>query len=220
MNLGQILRDLGGRLGVIRVVGAEGNPSNSGPCKVTTRTVMLKDLATEVRQDEVRLLAERPAELGVPFAKIFEAAGVKPAAHGWTIERLSAVLRTDEFKAMDRQAVQRAVLGMLSAEKAKAEDVVKDAVARDQSLDAYHTFVRKKMEDRAAARERRIAELQAQIKELEQACARQREESGADREQWQQWLGLKIAYEQDMAQALSYLLDHPVVSVTRPDLRE
>jgi Asp-tRNA(Asn)/Glu-tRNA(Gln) amidotransferase A subunit family amidase len=217
MNLGQTLRNLGGRMGVIRVIAMEDGSCNRGPRKVTTRTVTLKDLATEVRHDSVRLLAEKPAELEVPFAKVFEAAGVKAPPRGWTVARLDTLLRTDEFKGMERAAVQKAVLGMLSAEQAKVEDIVKDAVAQDQALDAYDAFVRRKMEDRAAARQRRIDEIRSQIKELEQEAERQNEESRADRERWRAWLARKIAHEQDMVQALSVLLDVPVVSITPPD---
>jgi hypothetical protein len=184
---------------------------------VITRTITLKDLATDVRRDEVRLLAERPAELEVPFAKVFEAAGVKPPANGWTVDRLGSILRTDKFKAMDRKAAQKTVLEILAAEQVTVEDIVKDALAQDQALDAYDAFVRRKREERAAARRRRVDEIRSQIKELEQQCARQVEESKVDRERWQAWLARKIAHEEDMAQALAYLLDVPVVSITRPD---
>ena len=217
MNLGQTLRNLGGRLGILRVVAMEETPGNTAPRKVITRTITLKDLATDVRRDEVRLLAERPAELEVPFAKVFEAAGVKPPANGWTVERLGAAVNTDKFKAMDRKAAQKTVLEMLASEKVTVEDIVKDALAQDQALDAYDVFVRRKMEERAEARQRRVDEIRSQIKELEQECAMRIEESKADRDRWQAWLARKIAHEEEMAQALSYLLDVPVVSITRPD---
>jgi hypothetical protein len=220
MNLGQTLRDLGGRLGILRVVAMEEDPGNAVPCKVITRAITLRDLATDVRRDQVRLLAERPAELDVPFVKVFEAAGVKQPANGWTVDRLGAILKTDKFRAMDRKTAQKTVLEILAAEKVTVEDIVKDALAQDQALDAYDVFVRRKMEERAAVRQRRVDEIRTQIKELEQECARQIEESKVDRERWQAWLARKIAHEEDMAQALSYLLDVPVVSITRPDARQ
>lgn len=217
MSLFESLRSFGGRLGLVRVVATEGECRDGQPCKVTTRTVTLSDLATEVRSDQVRALAELPAELSVPFAKVFDAAGVKPAEHGWTIERLASLLHTEQFQAMDRVSVQKAVLGLLANDKAQVEDVVKDAVARDRSIDAYEGFVRGKMRERAAARERQIAEVQAKIQELEAECARTAEESKVDQEQWRRWIEGKIAFEKDMAWALGFLLDKPVVSVTEPD---
>ncbi len=217
MGLFESLRNIGGRLGIVRVAAMEGECRDDQPCKVTTRTVSLGDLATEVRSEEVRALAELPAELSVPFAKVFNAAGIKAAQHGWTIERLASLLHTEQFQAMDRPSVQKAVLGLLANDKAQVEDVVKDAVARDHSIDAYEGFVRGKMRDRAAARERQIAEKQAKIQELQSECARIAEESKVDKEQWRQWLQKKAVFEKDMAWAIGYLLDKPVVTVTEPD---
>jgi hypothetical protein len=217
MRLFDALRRVGGRLGIVRVVTAEGEGTGDRPCKVTTRTVALGDLAAEVKQDEVKALAEMPAELSVPFAKVFDAAGVKPPGHGWTVERLASLLHTEQFQAMDRPSVQKAVLGLLANDKAQVEDVVKDAVARDRSIDAYEGFVRGKMRERAAARERQIAEVRAKIRELEAECARNAEESKVDQEQWRQWLQKKAAFEKDIAWALGFLLDKPVVTVTEPD---
>jgi len=217
MKLFEKLRQVGGRLGIVRVVAMEGQTPDAQLRKVTTRTVTLSDLAGEVRSEEVRALAELPAELSVPFPKVFEAAGIKPPAHGWTIERLTSLLHTEQFKAMERESMQKAVLGLLANDKAPVEDVVKDAVARDHSIDAYEGFVRKKMRERAAARERRVAETQAKIQELQQECSRLAEEAKVDREQWRRWLDGKIAFEKDMAWALGFLLDKPVVSVTEPD---
>ena len=218
MNVMKMLEDLGGRLGVIRVVtAAKGDAASpGGPRKLATRTVTLGDLTAEVRADEVRALAELPAELSVEFPRIFEAAGIKPAAHGWTIDRLISLLRTDQYRTMDSLSVQKAVLGLLSNEKAQVEDLVKDALARDGSLDAYDEFVRKKMQDRAAARQRHLAELQARIRDLEQECVRQTEEGRADQERLEQWLDRKSACETDMAWALGFLVESSGISVTRP----
>jgi hypothetical protein len=218
MSLTDGIRKLGGRLGLISVV--EVDAASKDPAKIATRQVSIKDLATEVKQDEVRILAETPAELAVPFDKVFEAAGLKPPAHGWTVDRLAALLATDQYKGMDRTNVQKAILGLLSTEKVPAEDIVKDAVTRDHAIDAYDGFVHKKMEDRAAAREHRAAEIQGQIKDLEAECARLTGESKSDIDRRREWIDRKIAYEQQMAHALSYLLDHPVISITEPEVRK
>jgi hypothetical protein len=217
MKLFESLRNLGGRLGIVRVAAVEDECRDDSPCKVTTRTVSLNDLSAEVRSEEVRALAALPAELSVAFARVFEAAGVKSAGHGWTVERLVSLLHTEQFQAMDRPSVQKAILGLLANDKARVEDVVKDAVARDHSIDAYEGFVRGKMRDRAAARERQVAEIREKIAKLEADCSRLGEESKTDREQWLQWLQKKAAFEKDMAWALGFLLDKAMISVTEPD---
>ena len=218
MSLSDAICRIGGRLGLIKVV--ELDAASRDPAKITTRSVSIKDLAGEVRQDEVRILAETPAELAVPFDKVFEAAGLAAPPHGWTVDRVSALLATDQYKGMDRTNVQKAILGLLATEKVPAEDIVKTAVARDRAIDAYDGFARKKMEDRAAARERRAAEIHAQIKDLEAECARLADESKADADRRRDWIDRKIAYERQMAHALSYLLDQPVISITDPEVRK
>jgi hypothetical protein len=219
MSLMNLLQQIGGRLGLVKVVEAQADATGSGPAKIATRSVSIKDLAAEVRQEEVRVLAEAPAELEVPFAKVFEAAAIKPPAHGWTIERLGALLASDQYKTLDRTNTQKAVLGLLAAEKVPVEDLVKDAVSRDKAVDAYDIFTRKKLEDRTAARERRVGEILDQIKDLETEKAKLADETRQDQDRRCQWVDRKIAYEQDLARTVSYLLDQPVISITPQEPR-
>ena len=84
------------RLGLIRVVEVK-DPAK--PQKVTTRSITLKELVTEVRAEQVKALSELPAELSVDFAKVFEAAGVKiPAGPLWKKAKKAATPRTARLK--------------------------------------------------------------------------------------------------------------------------
>ncbi len=217
MRLFDKLKSLGGKLGLIRVLdappaAAAGDPVEKEKTRMMTRTVNLQQLASEVREEEVRILSETPAELAVSFDKIFEAAGVKSPAHGWTVERLKLLLATPEYRKIGKAQAQTAILPMLATMNAPVEDVVKDAVARDRALDAFEEFVRQKMETRMQARERRIAEIDQQIRSLEEEKAKLREEGKADDERWRQWKRGKTAYEKDMAAALGFLIDGDVVT--------
>lgn len=211
MGLLDTLHGLGTKLKIIQSA-APAAPQTEPP-KMATKTVSLSELTTEVHTEEVRALAELPAELSVPFEKVYQVAGVKPAAHGWTIERLKQLLRTEQFQTMERLSAQKALLGLLAAEKAEVEDLVKDAVARDQALDAFQNYVRKKMDDRIAARERKTGDLEAQIKDLQDQSAKLRDENKTDHAQWLQWLNSKRAQERELAWAIGYLLDKPVVTL-------
>ena len=215
MSLLDGLRRLGGKLGLIQI--APPAPAEAaGPVKIVSRAVTLADLTTEVRADEVRVLSELPAELSIEFEKVFDAAGIKPPPHGWTIERLQQLLRTDQYRGMDRESAQRAILGLLSAVKAEVDDLVRDAIARDQAIDKFAAFVRQRMDDRTVARQRKISDLDEKIRDLQREQARLEDEKKTDDERWQQWRSRKIACEKEMAWALSYLLDRPVVTV-EPD---
>ena len=211
MNLIELLRAVGDRLGIVEMRPAT---SAAPSAKIQTRTISLKDLLTEIRQDEVRVLAELPAELSIPFEQIFATAGVKAAAHGWTVERLKQVLQTEAHQPKDRVEAQKAILNLLANENVSVEEVVKDAVARDQALDAFEVFVREKMERRIAARLRKRSELESRIRTLQEELDRLQGEAAQDEKQWRQWQHNKKAMEQELAWAVGYLIDRPVITTT------
>jgi hypothetical protein len=210
MALVSWLTSVGGKL---RILSTSPAKVDSAPAKMAMQSVSLKDLVTEVQDEQVRALAQLPAELSIAFDKVFEAAGVKPPPHGWTIGKLEELLKTEQYKSMDRAAAQKAVLGVLQAQKAAVEDLVKDAIARDQALDAFAGFARKKMDVRNEARQSKIAEIKSQIAEFQSQCQAMEQESTLDREHWRKWYQGKTAFEKEMAWALSYLMDKQIVTV-------
>jgi len=211
MNLIELLRAVGDRLGIVEMRPAT---SAAPSAKIQTRTISLKDLLTEIRQEEVRVLAELPAELSIPFEQICAAAGVKAAAHGWTVERLKHVLQTETRQPKDRVEAQKAILNLLANDNVSVEEVVKDAVARDQALDAFEVFAREKMERRIAARLRKRSELESRIRTLQEELDRLQGEAAQDEEHWRQWQHNKKAMEQELAWAVGYLIDGPVITTT------
>ena len=114
---------------------------------------------------------------------------------------------------MDRPSVQRSLLNILADEKIDVEDIVRDVIARDQALDAFEAFTRKKMLDRVAARQKKVAEVESQIASLEEQRARLTQETEADSEHWAAWLKQKRAYERDLSRTISYLVDRVVVTI-------
>jgi hypothetical protein len=181
--------------------------------KIETRSLTLAELMSEIRQEEVRALADAPAELTVALEKVCDAAGVKAPASKWTIDRLRDVLRSDKFKNLSRDAAQRELVVQLTAEKVSVEDLVKDAIARDQAIDAFAQFVREKMKSRESARQSRIVALETQMRDLQDQIAHLKRDADEESQQWQQWKKNKTAYEKDMAWAIGFLLDKPIVSI-------
>src|SRR5262245_5653014 len=141
MNLLAMLRKLGDRLGILEL--SQDSQQSSVPLKVQTRSVTLSELIMTIQITEVRNLAEMPAELSVPFDEIFTAAGIQAPPGGWTVDRLVEYVSVERIRKMDRSDAQRETLGMLKAEKVDPEDVVKDAISRDQALDAFEQFTTK-----------------------------------------------------------------------------
>jgi hypothetical protein len=229
MSLLDRLRDLGSALKILKVApraaDAAPAPTPATSAKPATgviamRTVKLSDLATEIRGEELRALADGPVELSVPFAKVFETAGIKPGAHGWTVERLTQVLRSESLRQLDRPAVQKALMELLARERVPVEDLVRDAVARDQALDHYELFAQQKREERAEARARKTSELQSKIRELQAECGKLAASAQQEEASWREWRERKIANEKELAWTVSFLLDRPVISIDEKPLKK
>jgi hypothetical protein len=209
MSFLDLLHAVGGRLGILEA-SSKGAAGSIG--KVVTRTVTLDELKSEIRSEDVRALADLPAELTQPFEKIFEAAGLNPASSAWNVERLKGLLRTEPYRGLEREAAQRALLGVLSAQHVQAEDLVKEAMAQDQALDQFEAFVRKKVEDHMALAEHRIAELDARILSIHSERTRLAERTQLEQENLRDWRKRKRAFERDLAAAVGYLTDRPVIT--------
>jgi hypothetical protein len=209
MSLLDLLQTVGGRLGILE---APSRTDAGEPGKVVTRTVTLDELRSQVHSEEVHALAELPAELSLPFDKIFEAAGVRVPEHGWTVARLKALLLTEPFQRQEHAAVQLALLNTLHSAHVPAEDLVKEAVAQDQALDAFESFVCSKTKGHMATAERRIAELDARLQVLQTERAGLAERLQVEQENLRAWRRRKRAYERELAAAVGYLTDRPVIT--------
>jgi hypothetical protein len=197
MYLTDMLRKLGDRLGIIEI--APTSAEKPALVKIQTRTVTMTELITSIRVTELRELAETPSELSVPFEEVFKAAGIPDAPKGWTIERLEEFLKGDKIRRMDREQAQQETLRALADGGIDGSDIVRDAVARDQALDAFEESIAEKRRIWLAAKKREIRQAEAEIASEEKA--------------WAEWRSRKRQREKDMAQAVSYLIDKPVISI-------
>jgi hypothetical protein len=209
MSIFDLLQTVGGRLGILEASA----PAGAGePAKVATRTVTLDELKSEIRSEDVRALADLPAELGQPFEKIFEAAGATPPQHGWTIARLRALLATEAYRRQGHSEAQRSLLSTLSSARVPAEDLVREAMAQDQALDAFESFVSRKASDHMAVEEHRVAELDAKIQALQSERTRLAEHLQSEQEKLRDWRRRKRSYERELAATIGYITDRPVIT--------
>lgn len=211
MSLFDLLESLGDKLGILEM--SRGQAPHS-VARIQTRAVTLAELSTEIRAEEVRALAEQPAELAVPFNQIFETAGIRAGAERWTVEKLKEVLRSEAFKEHSKETAQRKILETLRAENVAPEEIVKDAMARDKVLDSFEIYARKKLDERRAALERRAAEIEENLKKLQAERSELEQKRKADEERWAEWRRQKKAHEQDMAWAIGHIIDRPVISIS------
>lgn len=203
MNLLGMLRKLGDRLGIVEL---SKDPQPSVPIKVQTRAVTLSELIMTIRVTEVRQLAELPAELSISFEEVFKAAGLQTPAVGWTVDRLLDFINSERIRQMDHADAQRETLRMLASEKVDSADVVKDAISRDQALDAFEEFILKKRQQWKTEKNQLLDELKEEQRQIE-------EEIRAEDRKWTEWRRLKRQREIDMARAIGYLIDKAVISI-------
>src|SRR5215831_5964554 len=204
MNLLDALRKLGDRLGIIEL--SEDPEQPSVPVKVQTRSITLAELIMTIQIAEVRELAELPAELSVSFEDVFKAAGIETPPGGWTVDRLLEFVNSDRIRKMDHADAQRETLSMLAAEKVDTAAVVKDAIFRDQALDAFEESISKKRHQWQTDKKQLLADLKEQQRQLER-------EIESEEKRWIEWRRRKRQRELDMARAVGYLIDQPVISI-------
>jgi hypothetical protein len=210
MALMDMLRKLGDRLGIVELAPVS-QPSN--PVKIQTRTVTLAELCTKIQITEVRELAELPAELSVPFEAVYKAAGIAEPETGWTVSRLEQFLKSDRIRNMDRAEAQQETLRTLAADHVDPADVIKDAVSRDQAMDAFEEGIISKRQEWLVSKKSVLSALAGQVNALEDQQKRIEQEIAAEEKSWTQWRRQKRQREIDMANAVSFLIDRPVISI-------
>jgi chromosome segregation ATPase len=210
MTFFKLLQGIGDRLGILETTS---NPESALVSRIQTRSVSLRELASEIRSIEVRDLADGPAELMIPFEKIFEAAGISSKPENWTIDRLKGVVENESCKQKPREEVQRRVLELLASEGVSTETLIKDAIARDQALDSFQSRADEKMHERRQSCKNRLLEIEQQIKDLEAERGTLEESLKAEEDKWREWKKKKRANERELASLTSYIVDHPVITM-------
>lgn len=210
MTFFKLLQGIGDRLGILETTS---NPESAPVSRIQTRSVSLRELASEIRSIEVRDLADGPAELMIPFEKIFEAAGISSKPENWTIDRLKGVVENESCKQKPREEVQRRVLELLASEGVSTEMLIKDAMARDQALDSFQSRADEKMHERRQSCKNRLLEIEQQIKDLEAERGTLEESLKAEEDKWREWKKKKRANERELASLASYIVDHPVITM-------
>jgi hypothetical protein len=209
MSFVEFLQGIGDRLGILEAVSS----ADAGQeIIIRTRIVTLQELASEIKCEEVHALADSPAELSIPFEKIYETAGISSNPKDWTIERLRQWIASEPFKNNAREEIQKAILNHLSSDGVPIETIVKDAIARDQALDSFEACIKEKMKHRRELCGRKMSEIEAQIKALQEQSLRLADKLEDDEKKWLEWRKQKRARERDLASVASYIVDHPIIT--------
>jgi hypothetical protein len=205
-------------------VSGAGQPPVAGP--PTDIRDLLGTIPETPAIDERKLAAEAGGEGDeIPdFPAIYRAAGVHDPAHGYSAYKVLEIFASPGFAALDTRARAAALSGFLNMNPSgpvPVTDIVQDAVRRDQALDKFEEFLRKKLAERSEQIDKDNAQLQAEIDEV---TRRNREKMEANRvavesEQTRlsRWLVIKRAEERKLFDAVNpFVEENPISTADAP----
>ena len=151
------------------------------------------------------------------FAEIYQAAEIHPPVHGFTIEKIGEMLRSEHIRNLPRDVKRSSVLVALEAVGAPIQDVIKDAMKRDQALDTFESVQEKALNQLESQKQQENQQIQA---EIDHVVAEHRtriqansDEVAKEKERFFAWRLKKQEEEQKIADAVSYFVaDNPITT--------
>jgi len=149
---------------------------------------------------------------------IYAAAGVVAPRHGFTALKVLEMLGSKQLAGLDGHARASALAAFLEAHpggRVSLEDILQDAVRRDQALDAFDEALRARLRARAEQVERQNAQLQAEIDAVARRNRQLMDDNlgtlEGDRRQIDAWQSRKRSEEQRLFDAVApFVEENPV----------
>lgn len=151
------------------------------------------------------------------FAEIYQAAEIHPPPHGFTIEKVGDMLRSEHIRNMPRDVKRSSVLVALEAVGAPIQDVIQDAMRRDQALDTFESVQEKALNQLEAQKLQENQQIQAEIDRIlaehRSRIQANNDEVAKEKERFFAWRLKKQEEEQKIADAVSYFVtDNPITA--------
>ena len=219
MKVVDFLKKVAAKTGIVKVM-KERREDDSVVVTIETRSITLEELVAEHREEREARYGEMATELTVDFDKLFEATKIESPQHGWNAQKALEFLESEDLGALGQGRIARLLLDRLDEEDIPAEDIVKDAAARDQALDSYERYAYKKLQERSKERRQETAKLGQQIEEMAQRIKSLESAVEKDEDFFDAWLDRKKMMEQRLLKLVSLITsDHDVEvgSVTKEE---
>src|SRR5262245_29891985 len=154
------------------------------------------------------------------FDSVYQAAGVKVPAHGFSSYKVLEILSSSDLAALDPRAKAAALSGFLKMNPTgpvPLTDVIQDAVARDQALDGFEEFLRKKLDGRREELDKQNAALQEEIDEItrrnKEKMDTNRRALEEEKERFASWQARKRIEERKLFDAVAPFVEQNPVSL-------
>jgi hypothetical protein len=157
-----------------------------------------------------------PVSNPTSFAEIYTAAEIHPPPHGFTIEKVGDMLRSEHIRNLPRDVKRSSVLVALEAVGAPIQDVIQDAMKRDQALDTFESVQERSLNQLEAQKTKENQELQAELDRLLQErksrIQANNDEVAKEKERFFAWRLKKQEEEQKIADSVSYFVSENPIS--------
>ncbi|HUB82830.1 MAG TPA: hypothetical protein VMB03_28725 [Bryobacteraceae bacterium] len=158
-----------------------------------------------------------PVSNPMSFAEIYAAAEIHPPSHGFTIEKVGEMLRSEHIRNLPRDVKKSSILVALEAVGAPIQDVIQDAMKRDQALDTFESVQERALNQLEAQKTKENQDIQAELDRLiGEHKARIQANSDAiskEKESFFAWRLKKQEEEQKIADAVSYFVtENPITA--------
>jgi hypothetical protein len=192
-----------------------GRPEDSeGTTPAPTAAQAVADIARSVGPPPTFTV---PVTNPTSFKEIYQAAEIHPPEHGFTIEKVGDMLRSEHIRNLPRDVKRSSVLVALEASGVPIQDVIQDAMKRDQALDTFESVQEKSVNQLQTQKEQENQQLQAEIDRVvgEQRARIQanNDQVAREKERFFAWRLKKQEEEQKIADAVSYFVtDNPITT--------
>jgi len=151
------------------------------------------------------------------FAEVYDAAEIRPPAHGFTIMKVAEMLQSEHIRNLPRDVKRSSVLVALEASGEALEDVIQDAVKRDRALDTFERVQQKSVDDLEARKTQENQQIQAEmdriVSEHQARVQANRDEVAKEKERFFAWRLKKQEEEQKISDAVSYfVVENPITT--------
>jgi len=100
------------------------------------------------------------------YDDIYHAAGIMNPRSGYSIHKVVDMLNNERIRDLSKEAKRASVLMALDAAGASADEVLQDAMQRQQALNAYEAGQRKQVEEFEARKTQENAQIEAEVERL------------------------------------------------------
>jgi Asp-tRNA(Asn)/Glu-tRNA(Gln) amidotransferase A subunit family amidase len=195
--------------------GAESDPASASPAAQPDAAQMVAQIAATVPTESK---FSTPVRNPTSFEEIYKAAEIAPPAHGYTIEKVGAMLQSEHLHGLSAEVKRSSILVALEASGAKIEDVIQDAVRRDRALDGYERVLQKSLNDiqlKKTEENRQIeAEMNKMLGEFRARIQANNEAIAKETERFSAWRTQKQAEEKNIADTVGYFVSENPITVS------